>query len=172
MSQLKVNSIVPVGGLPSGATGGGIIQIVTAHKSSPTSTTSTSFVDTGLEATITPQSNSSKILVMSDAKMGMASGNIGYVGLFRGSTQICLGDVDFSSIRCFAAFDGSSASHDSNNASICFIDSPATTSATTYKIRMRGNNGNTVRINFSGSARSNGTDGVFASNIILFEIGV
>ena len=33
MSQLKVNSIVPAGGLPSGATGGGIIQIVQTKKS-------------------------------------------------------------------------------------------------------------------------------------------
>ena len=32
MSQLKVNSIVPVGGLPSGATGGGIIQTVQTIK--------------------------------------------------------------------------------------------------------------------------------------------
>ena len=32
MSQLKVNSIVPVGGLPAGATGGGIIQTVTLTK--------------------------------------------------------------------------------------------------------------------------------------------
>ena len=171
MSQLKVNSIVPVGGLPGTASGGGIIQTVAVHKSDTSSTTSTSFTDTGLEATITPQSNSSKILIVSDAKMGMASGNIGYVGLFRGSTQICLGDTNSSKIRCYADFDGSSASHDSCVASVVFLDSPATTSATTYKIRMRGNNGNTVRLNVSGSDRSS-NDGTFGSNLILFEIGV
>ena len=41
MSQLKVNSIVPVGGLPSGASGGGIIQVVQAVKTNTASTTST-----------------------------------------------------------------------------------------------------------------------------------
>jgi hypothetical protein len=171
MSQLKVNSIVPVGGLPGRASGGGIIQTVAVHKSDTSSTTSTSFTDTGLEATITPQSNSSKILIMSDAKMGMASGNIGYVGLFRGSTQICLGDTNSSKIRCYADFDGSSASHDSCVASVIFLDSPSTTSATTYKIRMRGNNGNTVRLNVSGSDRSS-NDGTFGSNLILMEVSV
>ena len=59
MSQLKVDSIVPRGGLPSGANGG-IIQTVAVHKSDSTSTTSTSFTDSGLEASITPQSSSIK----------------------------------------------------------------------------------------------------------------
>tara|TARA_R100000234_G_scaffold117858_1_gene97078 strand:+ start:512 stop:1027 length:516 start_codon:yes stop_codon:yes gene_type:complete len=169
MSQIKVNSIVPLGGLPSGANGG-IIQVVTAHKSDASSTTSTSFVDSGLEATITPQSNSSKILIIADAKVGMASGNIGYVGLFRGSTQICLGDTNGSAIRSYGAMDGTSHSHNAYPANCVFLDSPSTTSSTTYKIRYRGNNGNTVRLNRAGSDRSNGTDGVFASNITLFEI--
>ena len=69
MSQLKVNSIVPVGGLPSGATAGGVIQTVTASTTTQVSqsyssegTITTTITDTGLSASITPSSNSSKIL--------------------------------------------------------------------------------------------------------------
>ena len=62
MSQLKVNSIVPVC-LPSGANGG-IIQVVQAESTTQVSTTSNTLVDTGLSGTITPQSNSNKILIV------------------------------------------------------------------------------------------------------------
>ena len=151
------------------STSGRVIQVVSAHKSDTSSTTSTSFTDTALQASITPKDRTNKILVMSDAKMGMASGNIGYVGLFRSSTQIGLGDANSSKIRCMACFDGSSAQHDSCVSSIYFLDSPNTTSSITYKIRMRGNNGNTVRMNVAGSDRSS-NDGAFASNIILMEV--
>lgn len=64
MSQLKVNSIVPSGGLPSGANGG-IIQMVTSHmKTRQSISASTNFQATGLSATITPSSNNSKILIV------------------------------------------------------------------------------------------------------------
>ena len=61
MSQLKVNSIVPVGGLPSGANGG-IIQCVQTVKTDTTSqslTGSSNFFDiSGMSVSITPSSNS------------------------------------------------------------------------------------------------------------------
>ena len=64
MSQLKVNSIVPSGGLTSGANGG-IVQMVTSHmKTRQSISASTSFQATGLSATITPSSNNSKILIV------------------------------------------------------------------------------------------------------------
>ena len=40
MSQIKVDSIVPSGGLPAGSSGGGIIQIVSATKTDAFSSTS------------------------------------------------------------------------------------------------------------------------------------
>ena len=65
MSQLKVNSIVPAGGLPSGSNGG-IIQVVTTHLSSAaTFIVGNGATDniTGLSASITPSSSSSKVFV-------------------------------------------------------------------------------------------------------------
>ena len=64
MSQLKVDSIVPSGGLLSGANGG-IVQVVNSHKKTRTTiSASTDFQATGLSATITPSSNNSKILII------------------------------------------------------------------------------------------------------------
>ena len=62
MSQIKVDSIVPSGGLPSGSSGG-IVQIKSVTKTDTFSATSNSYTDvTDLTLSITPQSTSNKIL--------------------------------------------------------------------------------------------------------------
>ena len=150
---------------------GRIVQVVSAHKTNHFSTTSTSWTSTGLEASISPKSSDSKLLILVDAKMGMASGNIGYVRLYRGNNFINYGDAHSSTLQCTSVADGSGCQHDAYPASAIYLDSPATTSSTTYKIKYRGNNGNTVRINRAGSNRSS-NDGVFASSLTLMEIAV
>ena len=77
MSTLKVNSIIPVGGVPTGG-GGGIVQIVTATHNSQVSqssngsgNTQTTLTDTGLTASITPTSTSNKVLVMVEQHYGL-----------------------------------------------------------------------------------------------------
>ena len=66
MSQLKVNSIIPVSGVPTGG-GGGIIQIKQTFKTDGTSqsgnSSSTYYDISGMSVTITPTSSSSKIIV-------------------------------------------------------------------------------------------------------------
>ena len=66
MSQLKVNSIVPAGGLPSGSNGG-IIQVNQALVNTTVSAScgsASTFTDiSGMEVTITPSSSSNKILL-------------------------------------------------------------------------------------------------------------
>ena len=70
MSQLKVNSIIPTGGIASSggdAIGGGVIQVVQDFLNTTVGITSvagdsTTFTDTGLSATITPTSTSSIVL--------------------------------------------------------------------------------------------------------------
>ena len=67
MSQLKVNSIVPVGGLPSGSNGG-IIQIKQTIKKDTTSISTAANTEVNTDSTfnvsITPSTNSSKILIL------------------------------------------------------------------------------------------------------------
>lgn len=134
MSQLKVNSIVPVGGLPSGADGG-IIQIVHAETTSQVSDTSGSFVDSGVTATITPSSNSSKILVVASMQWFIrrsATETSGSFKLLRGSTAI---STHTSAIHLEAGTTSQSRIISEGGYTIQRLDSPATTSATTYKVQ-------------------------------------
>ena len=91
MSQIKVNSIIPVGGVPTGG-GGGIIQTVIASTTTHFSTSSTSYVDTGVTANITPTSATSKILIMIDAPCHIirSSGSTWemFIKILRDSTDI------------------------------------------------------------------------------------
>ena len=89
MSTLKVNSIIPVAGVPTGG-GGGIIQIKQAVKSNVQTTTASygSWVDIAdLSVSITPTSSSSKILVNYSLMCSSDNTIIG-IKLLRGSTAI------------------------------------------------------------------------------------
>ena len=130
MSQIKVDSIIPRGGVPSGADGGGIIQMVQGEVSSFLSTSSSSYIDAGLSASITPLSSSSKILVnMALGVYGGASDTLRVnAQVLRGSTQVWYTrDLYFRSGSTFKAV----------QSAIQFLDSPATTSSTTYKLQVK-----------------------------------
>ena len=140
MSQLKVNSIVPVGGLPTGSNGG-IIQVKQTVKTDVFGTTSSSFVDvTGLSVAITPSSNANKVLVQ--VNLGMVGGaQLSYPGfrVVRGSTAIGLGtSASGNQVNvCFVANHSRDSGFDSEGGIFWqFLDSPATTSETTYKLQV------------------------------------
>ena len=171
MSQLKVNSIVPVGGLPAGATGGGIIQTVTLTK-----TDTASFVSdgsevefTGFQPTITPSSNSSKILIMVSLTYGAV--NTTYkMRLKRDSTQILLGDADGNRQRSSAGLGLVGDGNQADVATFIAIDSPATTSATTYKIFFTNDNNRTIFINRSNDDNNSSVGSRCVSTFTLMEI--
>ena len=64
MSTLKVNTITNVAGNADISNVGKVVQIVSSTKTDTASTTSTSFTDTGISASITPSSSSNKILIL------------------------------------------------------------------------------------------------------------
>jgi len=139
MSQVRTNSIVPVGGIPAGASGGGIIQCVAASITGDgTTTTSTTFVDTGLSASITPRSSSNKILCIWTIGIRNDTQRSG-IALVRGSTSI------------FAATESKGIFVGPHYISYHFLDSPATTSSTTYKIQYVTNPSGTSSLNDTGS---------------------
>ena len=152
MSTLKVNSIIPVAGVPTGG-GGGIIQIVQTVKTNVQSTTSTSMIDiSGMSVAITPTSSSSKILIQVALNYGGDSNMYAAINLLRGSTVVTKGDEDFSTqTECTFGIggDNSNFQYKMASASYCFLDSPATTSATTYKLQIQstGASGQRVVIN-------------------------
>ena len=155
MSELRTNRIVPRDGLPSGASGG-IIQIVQTIKTDNFATTSTSFVDvTGYSATITPTSSSNKVLVRVVACAGNGqSGSDNKIRVLRGSTVITTNDV----------FVRNASISETETYVIEILDSPSTTSATTYKVQGKVET-NEIFIN-----RRNNVDTMGESSITLMEV--
>lgn len=139
MSQLKVNSIVPTGGLPAGAAGGGIIQTVTASSKTTYSFTSSSYTDTDIQVNITPSSASSKVLVSCTLVSMCYATNSTSLGiqLVRDSTAVWnANEYHWHSVNAAVAITYSSFFQ--------FLDTPNTTSQTLYKIqgaRYRTSNG-------------------------------
>lgn len=157
---LTVSGGVPTWASPAG--GGKVLQVVSTTYSTQTTTTSTSFTDTSLSLSITPTASTSKILVIANVPFNVedASGSFvfGNFNIVRGSTQVWTASTqqwggEFGAIS-YVVFCG--------NASMHYLDSPATTSATTYKIQMQnGNTGQTMR-----AQAASGT-----SVLTLMEIG-
>jgi hypothetical protein len=157
-----------------GATGG-ILKVVQTVKTDTFSTSSTSFTGvTGLSATITPSSTSSKILVIAQITYGLAS-SLGY-GHFRlsgGNSGTYIGDSAGSRIRAvFGGFSNANVDTIMPSDSIVYLDSPATTSATTYGVEVRQSFNGSVFINRQPTAGD--SDGTFtargASSITLMEV--
>ena len=168
-SQLRVDKIVPVDGAPTGG-GGGIIQIKQTFLDTAVSTsTSGSFVDiTGMSVSITPKFNTSKIFVM--ITLGSVSSQAGTsVGfrLLRGSTLI--GNSSSTAVQSgFTNIYSGENNTDRHLLSVAFnfLDSPATTSSTTYKLQWR-NSSQTSYINrYEGDATQyNGSSTITAMEV-------
>ena len=118
---------------------GKILQIVQATSDSKVSTTSSSYVDTPLSQAITPTATSSKILIRFKISASTNNGtNLIAFQIVRGSTAIGNGSQGSSRRFCHSAFRGQfSDSHPHAVISGEFLDSPSTTSATTYKIQFQ-----------------------------------
>ena len=137
MSQIKVNSIVPASGLPSGANGG-IIQVVQTFKNDTTSVNNnsqSSFVDmSGMSVTITPSSASNKVLIYFTVNVSAESTDRNNaIRLLRDSTVIGAG-TGGSTVNC-SVYVRTKDNDYLENKSYMFLDSPSTTSATTYKLQ-------------------------------------
>jgi hypothetical protein len=143
---------------------GGILQVVSTTKTDIFSMTSATPAEiTGLTATITPKSTTSKILVMVTLTIGNSGTNLQYIRLFRGSTWISQPDTGASFFG--TTIQSNAADVDAQPVALTFLDSPATTSATTYSVRVASNAG-TLYINRRGdSANFTGT-----STITVMEV--
>ena len=142
------------------AGGGKVVQIVSATYATTFTSSSSTFADTGLTATITPTSASNNILVFVNQNgCGKAANNTGInLRLLRDSTNI----IDFGRLD---GDDGGSNTNRIGSISTAYLDSPATTSATTYKTQAASNGNNSVIILQESSG------GVFAtSTILLMEV--
>jgi hypothetical protein len=139
-------TVITTGNIPTGS----VLQVVSTIKTDAFSTSSTSFTDvTGLSVSITPSSSSNKILVLvgvTGTGTDVASaGATGYV-LVRGSTIIAQGSGGSAQFTGQLSNRNVGGTAHTLNHAISHLDSPATTSATTYKIQGRATAG-TLYIN-------------------------
>jgi len=134
LAAANLTGTVAAARLPAGS----VLQVLQTVKTTEFSTTSASYVTTGLSVSITPSSTSNKVLVIfSGATSGSAEGVFAGSQLKRASTVISTKDQPVH-----RSWEGSS--------SFCYLDSPSTTSSTTYEIFIKANAG-TAYLNRDGN---------------------
>jgi len=145
------------------AGGGKVLQVVSATYSTATTSTSSAYADTGLSLSITPTLSTSKVLaIVSQNMMGKRTADEFGVGLrlVRGATVIWLNDE-----RAFTGRTAGGTFQEYQTVlGITYLDSPATTSATTYKTQFM-----TALTANSGTSIAQGYGAT--STITLLEIG-
>jgi hypothetical protein len=148
------------GGVPSWATaaggGGKVLQVIQDTQTSATTSSSSTYADTGLSVSITPSSATSKVLVLVNGTCGRSNANASQgVGL-----KLVRNSTDIQQIHELDTYTGGSLRFETTF-SAAYLDSPATTSATTYKIQLAAYaNAASVWVNDWG-----------VSTIIVMEIG-
>ena len=183
MSELRVNKIIPKDGLPSGATGGGILQIVTKNKldagpiTSGSYSAGTNYDISGLSLSITPSSSSNLIWIQGFVHHWVQTSQQASFNVKRNGT-ICspIGDAGSGNQkRVFASAQGNRDYYQTwvvKNTPFWFMDSPATTSALTYQVACIAAT-NAAHIYINRSERDNsGThyDYRTVSNITAWEV--
>lgn len=153
------------------ATAGKVLQVLQAVKTDTQTVTAGAMTDiASLSVSITPSSTSSKILIIANVGIGSNDGGAIRAGvqLVRDSTALNVGDAAGSRIQVGTSATGASSTIAS--ASMTFLDSPSTTSATTYKVQAMDING-TIFINRTITDTDSSVFHRGASSIIVMEIG-
>jgi hypothetical protein len=130
IAATQLTGTIAAAALPAGS----VLQVVNASTTTLVSNSTTTFADTTLTATITPKFNTSKILVLVSQATVKSSGNTNSctnVKLYRGATD--LGQIVYAQ-----GYTGSLLEVYTQVATQ-YLDSPATTSATTYKTQFANN---------------------------------
>ena len=161
-------------GMPAG---GKVLQVVQGVKTDTFSTAASSaspVTITGLSASITPSATSSKILVnVVISTIGANSQTTQTLNLMRDTTSIAIGDA--ASLRPRVTTSGSAGvggTFATTPAVIEFLDTPNTTSALAYTVKIGANGSSTVTVNkHSRDNNAAQADGRSISTITLMEIG-
>ena len=141
---------VPASGMPTGS----VIQTVqtTINGTTTALSTNATWTDvTGFTASITPISSSSKILVMVSAQWELFKSGSEVTGAFkilRGSTDVF---VESANSQGFEAATTGGRTYMDGRWNGVYLDSPATTSSTTYKLQFRLQNSGTFTVNSQGT---------------------
>jgi hypothetical protein len=152
---LTVSGGLPVWSAPAG--GGKMLQVLQTTFATQTSSSSTTYADTGLTGSITPSAVGSKVMVVISIPIAKTAGNDQngiYLNIVRGATQIVeVGHVNLYTGTAIANY---------GLATFNYIDSPATISSTTYKMQFK---------NESATAAVQICPGNKTATMILMEVG-
>jgi len=160
----NVTGTLATGNGGTGATSfapGKVLQIVQGQKDGLISTSSTSYVTTNLSASITPSATDSKVLILANmtACLQATQNKNGFFTIYRASTNIAPGGSGlYQQLSGIYSASGGSITPGLN---MSFLDSPNTTSSTTYTVYMATDSGGDQRMNQNGAS----------SVIQLLEIG-
>jgi hypothetical protein len=141
------------------AGGGKVLQVVSANYSTATSSSSATYADTGLTASITPSATSSKVLVMVHQNGVFKTNQNANLEM---NLKLLRGVTDLASFGQASTYTGTAIYNVIGSASITYLDSPATVSATTYK---------TTFNNPAATAQVGVQNASTMSTITLIEIG-
>ena len=173
-SQLRVDKIVPVDGAPT-AGGGGIVQVVQSFKTDTgsSSVAGGALTDHVLTQSITPKFSTSKVLVEFHVMCSSSStmNRLGAV-ITRGGSPVGVaddtGDNKTENTVCIVA----NSTNEPYTLSGKFLDSPATTSAVTYGVKIRTGTSSTITIQFNRQGTE--SDNIYimrgTSSLTLMEI--
>lgn len=133
-----------------------MLQVVSATYTTATTTSSSTYSDTGLTATITPSSSGSKVMVLGSVNgVFKYTNNTGVsIKWFRGATEI-------AKAADYAGYTNNTDPNNIGSVSFLYLDTPATTSATTYKAQFMSENGATAEVQRNAAM----------STLLLLEIG-
>jgi hypothetical protein len=124
--------------LPTGT----VLQVIQGTASNQDSTTSNSFVATSLSASITPKFSTSKILIQVSSVVTNTGNGQGNFTIYRGGTNLGGGGAGQASLQMFY----SSSGYQFGPCTILYLDSPATTSSTTYQVYFKTQSGGTTTV--------------------------
>ena len=176
MSTLKTNTLqAATGSTVNVASGhvlsqpGTVLQVVSAEETAATSSTSSSAVNI-VSVNITPKFSSSKIYIKASVHCSTASNARAAVGLYKGSNPVVQGDASGSRTRAYGQVQNSDTGIFSS-VTMTYLDSPATTTETTYSAKMVPEGGSTsFYINRSENDNDSGSRFRGVSAITVMEI--
>ena len=145
----------------SAVSGGGVLQAIHNHNSTPVNTSSSSYVATNNSVTITPTASNSKIYVVMNGSVTVNNPNNDpwiFVKVQRSIGGGAYGDVISNWYRRYAPSAGA-AIHILEDVNFNFIDAPATTSAVIYKVYYHGG-GDSVWFGGRSSSEPSSTNGI------------
>ena len=107
-----------------------VLQVIEGRSTTQVPNTTTGYIDTGLTATITPQAATNKVLVIATTPIYMADSDCDtQCQVLRGATSLAINRQN-----------DSTSPNAQQTSSMIILDTPATTSATIYKVQFKNNN--------------------------------